>query len=223
MTYARRAAAALLSAAAVVSGVATAPAYASDGPLRLSVTNVTRYADTLVGAHATYVVTAVGATGTVRVACDRPSGRTYPLGVTAVHCSATDGAGATARASFAIAVHLRSGRFAAPLVDHGLVQKGDPLQASFALYRADGRTPLADADARALLVARRGRLTTQKPGSAAVDASLTYDAASHRFRATLQTFSWTGGVDYVVRYRVLATSQAVVGSRSVRLGVRLGA
>ena len=52
---------------------------------------------------------------------------------------------------------------------------------------------------------------------------LTYSAATHRFSATVQTFSWVGGANYRVWYSVSAADGTLIVGRAVVLGVRLGA
>jgi len=211
------------AAAAQPGHAAPRPAVAASlriaGPGTLTV-----YANSANGRHTSYRMHVTGASGGVAlILCTRASGTVFPLGRTAVTCTVHDKAGRAASVTFAVRVLLRGGRFWAPLNADGLVQKGDQLHPYFRLYRADARTPLSDSGARALVAAGRVVLTFREGTKAATAVPLSYDATRHAFTATVQTYNWTPGADYVVGYRVAGPDRSAVATRSVTLGVRLGA
>ena len=53
--------------------------------------------------------------GVVTVSCSKPSGAFFPPGNTLVQCTATDGAGSTARCEFTVTVNVRYATAAADL------------------------------------------------------------------------------------------------------------
>jgi hypothetical protein len=216
------AAAALVVVANVPARAASASAAAS---LRIAVpASVTAYASSSTGRHVAYRTTVTGASGAALTVCTKPAGALFALGRTTVGCTVHDGAGHTAKASFVVQVMLRGGPFGAPYDKDGLTQKGSQLQLAFRVFQADGKTPLSDASAKALLAARHVTVGARQAGAkSAASTAVVYDAARHVFTATVQTYDWTGGVDYVVSYRVLGADRSVVATRSVTLGVRLGA
>jgi hypothetical protein len=76
----------------------TAPVLSLPGP-------ITTPATSAAGASVSYVATANDVVaGSVAVSCDHPSGSTFPVGVTTVTCSATDGANASPSGSFSVTV-----------------------------------------------------------------------------------------------------------------------
>ncbi|WP_322513568.1 HYR domain-containing protein, partial [Chloroflexus sp.] len=67
--------------------------------------NLTREASGPRGATVTFTASATDAvSGTVPVTCVPASGSLFPLGVTTVNCTATDGAGNTASGSFTVTI-----------------------------------------------------------------------------------------------------------------------
>ncbi|MDQ1724747.1 MAG: hypothetical protein QOG52_1775 [Frankiaceae bacterium] len=213
--------------------VGVAPAQASgEAPMATTVRvslsvprSVTVYANGATGASATFRVTARDTAGNgLRVACTRASGAVFHLGKTVVTCTAKSRLGAAGTASFPVVVAVRGGRFAAPLLAAGLVQKGDQLHASFRLYGADGLTGLSDAFASSLNANGRISVHAQQVGAkTATSQPLTYSPTTHRFSTTVQTFAWVGGADYRVWYSVTAADGTLIAGRAVVLGVRLGA
>jgi hypothetical protein len=82
----------------VVTADTTAPVLHVPAPITVTATSAA-------GAPVTYVVTATdNATAHPTVSCSPPSGATFPIGATAVGCSAIDGAGNSTTASFTVTV-----------------------------------------------------------------------------------------------------------------------
>jgi hypothetical protein len=217
-------------AATTLLAVGSVPAAAQDvgaaaaAALRITApATVTAYANSVNGRRVSYQTHVTGASGVAVTICTVASGTVFPLGRTRVTCTVHDGAGRGASVTFAIRVVVRGGRFWAPLNVDGLVQKGDQLHPYFRIYRADRSTPLSDAGARRLLAAHHVTLTFGVGGVPATTVPLSYDVIRHAFTATVQTYNWTPGADYVVRYRVLGADGSVIATRAVTLGVRLGA
>lgn len=76
----------------------TAPVLSLPGPITTPATSAT-------GATVSYVATANDiVAGSVAVSCDHASGSTFPVGITTVTCSATDGANASPSGSFSVTV-----------------------------------------------------------------------------------------------------------------------
>jgi HYR domain-containing protein len=74
-------------------------------PPVLTVSNLTRQATSAAGAVVTFAPTAVdNVDGSVPVVCTPPSGSTFALGTTQVHCTATDSAGNVGSANFNVTV-----------------------------------------------------------------------------------------------------------------------
>lgn len=89
----------LTVSATVVACDTTPPVLHLPGPLTAEATSAQ-------GATVTYAASADDESPThPAVTCDHPSGATYPLGTTTVHCTATDAAGNTSTGQFAISVH----------------------------------------------------------------------------------------------------------------------
>jgi HYR domain len=67
-------------------------------------TDITQEATGPAGAAVSYTITATDNAGTPTVTCDHPSGSTFPLGTTAVTCTATDSSGNSTAAHFNVTV-----------------------------------------------------------------------------------------------------------------------
>jgi len=90
----------------VIGQVGTACPGSTPTPITLNVPvpGVAFLATSPAGAVATFSVTASGGVGTITISCTPPSGSTFPIGVTTVNCSASDGSGDSATASFTVDV-----------------------------------------------------------------------------------------------------------------------
>ena len=211
---------------ATSSAGATTVAASTASQVRLSVPqSMVVHTNAPAGARVSFAATARDTiSGALPISCTARSGALFPLGATTVTCSAANARGVKAVASFRVLVDVRGGRLASPLVAGGLVQKGDQVHASFGLYAADGVTPISDVFAPALLASGVVAVHTQQVGSStATTQPVTYNAMTHRFAATVQTFAWVGGTNYRVWYTVTTAKGSLIAGRAAVVGVRLGA
>jgi hypothetical protein len=223
--------ASLLGMGSVPADASSPPAAPALGAAKVAQVRITvprsvlAHASASSGARVRFGATAVDSVSRpLHVTCNHVSGSLFRLGVTSVTCSAKNRQGYKASATFRVVVDVRGGRFAAPLVTGTVVQKGNPLPASFPVYAADGVTPVSYGFALALLSKRRMSVHVQRVGSTqALTQAVAYDRKTHRYSATLQTSAWVGGADYHVWYTVSAGDGSLLASRAVLVHVGIGA
>jgi outer membrane protein assembly factor BamB len=90
----------------VVPAGSTLSAYGTDetAPTINAPATISAVATSTAGAVVSYSVTATDPDGTATVTCTPPSGSSFPIGTTTVHCTATDAAGNSTTASFLVVV-----------------------------------------------------------------------------------------------------------------------
>ena len=126
------------------------------------------------GSVVTYSVSAIdNVDGAITAICTPPSGTTFPIGTTAVVCSATDTHDNTATAEFDINVQYDFSGFYAPLEEGKVYKLGRTLPVKFQLFFVDG-TPAVTATPTIQLQ----RLSGLEPIGEPIDASSTSEADS---------------------------------------------
>ena len=227
-----------LGTSTVACSVTDSGGLTTRGTFRVTVTDTT--APTLAGMPASIYVVTGGTAGVAvtyrmptasdivdpdpRVACAPASGSVFPVGSTAVRCSATDASGNTSTAQFWVSVGRLQAIFGAPIAPDGMVtvRSGRTLPVKVAILRegvADRLGPvtlrmtdLGSCSIQALRASSHARTSLPGRRVAAMSGAptLRFDAGSRRWVIELDLAAW--GLSPGSCYRIDAVDRGLVAS-----------